>query len=1007
MVSALIVLVATPCGFADSARPQSVSEKKPYSREVPTQKQVEVKEQPFSFLLFPSDVVGFKDCPQAFQLTYDGALNSGFGGLQLLAGKQPAPIDVRLKTLVEGSLPFPQYDFERDGIVFHVEYFAAPKALDPREDLVAHVRVRASNRSAEAKSTKLQVQFAERGGRNRADLVCREWYRDKFLNLSRWTSSAEVGNREGMVTKAGHLVFTYSGNPEPSTSGAPGVVYDLRLERSQTATMTFKVPFVPVDLDRVEQVASITDGDSENSIETVSNYWKRLLAATTQIEVPEQKVTDTLRASLAYDLIARDVLEDGEHYMPTVNKFQYHSFYFRDGAFTTRMFDMMNLPDVARQCVQYYFETNPDGSARDIKRGGEDDWGQSLWAIGAHFRATGDMDFARYAYPALASHMANFQQNIASDPLGLWPKLGPYDAELLTGHYTSHSFWVLTGLREAINIARATGHIAAASLWQAWHDSYRKRFMAQLAKVTASSGGYIPPGIDNPEDGRDWENATAGVYPFDVIAKSDPRVGVTLRTIREYKWREGISTWGTNAWVIKERMKHGVEEDPGTLHHYQMFNLTQAALACDMQRDVLEDLYSALAHTSATHAGFEMGTAPWGSRDVAGNYPPHGWFAARTVELVRNMLVREEGTTLHLGSCLSPQWVRAGQVVRLKNAATDFGAVSYVLRSRANGADVELATNWRRMPASLVFHVPYFVKLDSALVDGKHVRANSGTISMSPHTSHLNLNWHWIDHPDLSYARAVELWRWKDQDRRPTVDRSFLFPHPTMPKLNTDARAFTKTATVELLNTSGKGDMRFTLDGSDPHASSPTYTKPVELRKTSTLKAACFWPDGRASDPLVAHFEIGFPALETSGAPGAEGVVSSLYDGKFTKVPDFEELKPLRTATLSQFGLGEPNPSEETYALRLGGTLEVPADGVYRFWTGSDDGSTLRIGNRLVVDNDGLHAYKEVRGDIALRKGRHPITVGFFEAGGGHILRVFWSGPGFEKQEIPESSLGH
>lgn len=1002
MISALCLLVLARSGSGSLG---SLTLSRADHASMSRNKAVEKQDDPFTFLLYPSDVVGFKDCPQAFQLTYDGALNSGFGELQLLAGKEPTPIDVRLKTLVEGSLPFPQYDFERDGITFHVQFFGAPKALDPRENLVAYVRVTASNQTSDTKSTKLLVQFSERGARNRAELPCREWYRDRFMNSSKWSSSTAVEDRRGSVTKAGHLVFTYSG--EPSRQGSHGIVYDLRLARHQTTAMTFKVPFVPVDMDRPAQVASITGTDPQEAIKGVVAFWRGQFAQATQIEVPEKKVTDTVKVSLAYALIARDVLEDGKSFMPTVNKFQYHSFYFRDGAFIAHMFDMMNLPEVARGCVQYYFETNPDGSSKDIKRGGEDDWGQSLWAIGAHFRATGDMEFARFAYPALERHMANYLENINSDPLKLWPKLGPYDAELLTGHYTSHSFWVLMGLREAINLAKATGHNREAALWQTWHDGYRERFMAQLGKVTARSGGYIPPGIDNPGDGRDWENATAGVYPFDVIAKSDPRVATTLRMIREYKWREGISTWGTNAWVIKMRMGQGVEEDPGTLHHYQMYNVTQTALACGMQRDVLEDLYSALAHTSATHAGFEMGTAPWGNRDVVGNYTPHGWFAARTVELVRNMLVREEGDDLHLMSCLSPQWVGPGQVIRLTNAPTNFGSVSYVTRSRKDGADIELSTKWRRTPHALFVHIPYFVMLDSAFVDGKRILPKGGQVSISSGATRITLNWHWIDNPGLSYARAVELWKQKDKDRSPAVDRNFLFPHPTMPRLDTDARAYTLTARMRLLNTSGKGVIRFTLDGSEPRSASPKYTAPIEVSQTTLLKAACFWPDGRSSDPLVAKLEVGFAEIPTSPAPTAAGVVCEMYAGKFAKIPDFGALKPMRTFTLSQFGLGEPNPKEETYAMRFTGVIEIPSDGVYRFWTGSDDGSTLRIGNRLVVDNDGLHAYTEVHGDIALRKGRYPISVGYFEAGGGHILRVFWAGQGSEKQEITGSSLGH
>jgi len=966
--------------------------------------QDQIPQEPFTYLLYPSDVVGFMDSPHAFQLTYDGALNNGFGEFQLLAGKNPKLIDVRAKQLYPGSIPCPWFSFECDGIKFRVLLYAAPKGLDPRENLVAYVNIRAENPGPSIRETKLVAQFAPRGPRWRAEMPCREWYRERFMDLARWQSGSAAGDRGGMVSKADHLVFTYSGQPVPSHRDGPGVEYSLRLQPNETTDITFKVPSVPVDLRRDAQVNAVVQADPKAVSRRVSAFWHGIYDRATQIELPEAKVEETVKASLAYLLIARDVLEDGKSFMPTVNKFQYHSFFFRDAAFTTHTFDLMNLPDVARSTVQYYFETNPDGSARDLKRSGEDDWGQSLWAVGAHFRATNDLAFAKFAYPVLAPHLKYFHDKIASDPYHLWPVLGPYDAELLTGHYTSHSFWVLLGLREAINLAKATGHPQDAIAWQELHDAYRHRFMTQLARVTAKSGGYIPPGIDRPQDGRDWENATAGVYPFGVIDKSDPRVATTLRMVREYKWREGISTWGTNAWVIKTRGQAGIEEDPGTLHHYETYNVTQTALACGRQVDVLEDLYSALAHTSATHAGFEMGTRPWGERDVSGNYSPHGWFAARTIELVRNMLVREEADNLHLTSCLSPQWIGPGQTIRLKNAPTNFGLVSFVMRSRKDGADIELSAKWRTAPKTVVVHMPFFVKLDSATVDGRRIPAKGDTLSIPPRASRILLNWHWTEKPDLSYDRAVELWKAKDKDR--SLDRNFLFAHPVAPKVDTAQRAFATEAQIGLFNSSRVGELRYTTDGSDPSRISRKYTGPIKVGKSTLLKAICTWPDGRVSEPLWAQFEVGFANIPFSRAATKPGVLCEFYPGKFDHVPDFGQLTPTRQTILAAFGLGEPEPKEELYALRLTGVIEIPKDGSYRFWTGSDDGSRLWIGKRLVVDSDGLHAYSEVSGEVALRKGSYPITVGYFEAGSGHFLRVFWSGPGFEKQEIPAARLG-
>jgi hexosaminidase len=60
-----------------------------------------------------------------------------------------------------------------------------------------------------------------------------------------------------------------------------------------------------------------------------------------------------------------------------------------------------------------------------------------------------------------------------------------------------------------------------------------------------------------------------------------------------------------------------------------------------------------------------------------------------------------------------------------------------------------------------------------------------------------------------------------------------------------------------------------------------------------------------------------------------------------------------------------------------------------------------------VVDNDGLHGTQERTGMIALRAGRHPITVRFFQAGGGADLWLKVRRAGGDWQEIPASWLQH
>ena len=148
--------------------------------------------------------------------------------------------------------------------------------------------------------------------------------------------------------------------------------------------------------------------------------------------------------------------------------------------------------------------------------------------------------------------------------------------------------------------------------------------------------------------------------------------------------------------------------------------------------------------------------------------------------------------------------------------------------------------------------------------------------------------------------------------------------------------------------------------------------------------------------------------VEPLAAAAVEGLVPgvawSQYAGEWQALPDFAGLTAAKTGEAKTFDLGE-FAGKNGFALRFTGHVEAPADGVYAFYTASDDGSRLYVGDRLVVDNDGLHATREQRGFVPLRKGKHPITVTFFEAGGDEALKVLWEGPGFAKQPIPETAL--
>jgi hypothetical protein len=137
-----------------------------------------------------------------------------------------------------------------------------------------------------------------------------------------------------------------------------------------------------------------------------------------------------------------------------------------------------------------------------------------------------------------------------------------------------------------------------------------------------------------------------------------------------------------------------------------------------------------------------------------------------------------------------------------------------------------------------------------------------------------------------------------------------------------------------------------------------------------------------------------------------KGIAYEYYEGTWEALPDFAALKPAESGTSEGFDTSK-RKRDTFFALRFRGYVEVPKDGLYTFYTSSNDGSRLYIGKALVVDNDHFHGVTESAGEYPLKAGKHPITVTYFQNGGQTVLDVLWEGPGIPKQKIPPGALYH
>ncbi len=200
--------------------------------------------------------------------------------------------------------------------------------------------------------------------------------------------------------------------------------------------------------------------------------------------------------------------------------------------------------------------------------------------------------------------------------------------------------------------------------------------------------------------------------------------------------------------------------------------------------------------------------------------------------------------------------------------------------------------------------------------------------------------------------------------------------------------------------------VHYTLDGSEPTPASAVYTEPLLFSESTTVKLRLFKSGQPVSGLLSRRLEkvSPWPAITQKGQ--APGLAYRYYEGQWESVSALLKEKVKAKGTASNFSLG-PQQREDHFGFAFDTRLYVPEDGLYRFFTDSDDGSQLWIDGRLLVDNDGLHGANLLMGRAPLAKGWHELRLLYFEADGSASLNVAWQPPGGQKEDIPAENLTH
>lgn len=213
------------------------------------------------------------------------------------------------------------------------------------------------------------------------------------------------------------------------------------------------------------------------------------------------------------------------------------------------------------------------------------------------------------------------------------------------------------------------------------------------------------------------------------------------------------------------------------------------------------------------------------------------------------------------------------------------------------------------------------------------------------------------------------------------------------------------SVTVGLTNGIPGSAIYYTTDGSEPDLRSDRYSGPLTLapEEEIILKSVTVMPGGRMSAVMTGVFR----KAELKEATGIEslnpGLRFSMYRGEFSSVTDITgEADSAGIVNTIRIPAGAP---AENFGLSLEGYIMVPADGIYTFYTGTDDGVRIWIDDELTLDGDVLHHGITNEGRVALRAGHHAIKVLYFQRLYRQSLSVSWEGPGVARQAVPQEVL--
>ena len=511
----------------------------------------------------------------------------------------------------------------------------------------------------------------------------------------------------------------------------------IKLQPGETATLEINLPHRPVPTERAARLASLNFDDR---LTQARRYWQAKLDSAAQIDLPEQRITEMIRAGLLHlDLITYGREPEGT-LVPTIGVYTAIG---SESSPIIQFMDSMGWHDEARRALTYFLDKqHPDGFMQNFG-GYMLETGAALWSMGEHYRYTRDDEWARQIEPKLlkaCDYMLQWRQlNMRDDLRGKGYGLmegkvadpeDPYHSFMLNGY----AYLGMSRVAEMLhNVDRA-----AARKWQGEAEAFkadiRKAFAESMGKspvIPLGDGTWCPTAPPWVEYRGPLSLFTEGGkwFTHGSVVSRDSLLGPLYLVFQEVLDPKEPATDFLLSFHSELMTQRNVAFAQPYYSRHPVIHLRRGEV-----KPFLKDYYNAVASLAdrQTYTFWEhfFHASPHKTHEEA-------WFLMQT----RWMLYMERGETLQLLPGVPRAYFEDGKHIDIHGAASYFGPVSLRTESKLRDGLIEATLDCPldRGLKRVELRLPHPEGRKPTSVAGGKYNPDRETVTIEPFTGHAEV----------------------------------------------------------------------------------------------------------------------------------------------------------------------------------------------------------------------------------------------------------------------------